>query len=196
MVYFYLLVYDLSTSYFEKRMFFHVVISTNFAKPDVVTWILPLTLSKPSRAPDQMHVRWTSVYRGTDIICRLSWPRRSEAELTAFRRDRDAARCLRIPSWTSDLCRPSPGAFSPLRCAAIETSDSSSRFYVIWSAKFDRPFWERRSKPIMGISADMDRRRSDRSIPSFFPIFWEFFLIRCEVKGQGCRMCTDCKAHL
>jgi len=22
----------------------------------------------------------------------------------------------------------------------------------------------------------------------------EFFLIRCEVKGQGCRMCTDCKA--
>jgi len=25
-------------------------------------------------------------------------------------------------------------------------------------------------------------------------IFWEFFLIRCEVKGQGCRTCTDCKA--
>jgi len=22
-------------------------------------------------------------------------------------------------------------------------------------------------------------------------IFWEFFLIRCEVKGQGCRMPTD-----
>jgi len=29
-------VYDLSTSYFEKRMF-HVVLSANFAKPDVVT---------------------------------------------------------------------------------------------------------------------------------------------------------------
>jgi len=28
----------------------------------------------------------------------------------------------------------------------------------------------------------------------FFYIFWEFFLIRCKVKGQGCRMCTDCKA--
>jgi len=28
----------------------------------------------------------------------------------------------------------------------------------------------------------------------FVPSFWEFFLIRCEVKGQGCRMCTDCKA--
>jgi len=28
----------------------------------------------------------------------------------------------------------------------------------------------------------------------FFPIFWEFFLLRCEVKGRGCRMCTDCKA--
>jgi len=27
-----------------------------------------------------------------------------------------------------------------------------------------------------------------------FFIFGEFFLIRCEVKGQGCRMCTDCKA--
>jgi len=27
----------------------------------------------------------------------------------------------------------------------------------------------------------------------FFSISWEFFLIRCEVKGQGCRMCTDCK---
>jgi len=25
-------------------------------------------------------------------------------------------------------------------------------------------------------------------------ISWEFFLIRCEVLGQGCRMCTDCKA--
>jgi len=28
----------------------------------------------------------------------------------------------------------------------------------------------------------------------FFSISWEFFLIRCEVKGQGGRMCTDCKA--
>jgi len=28
----------------------------------------------------------------------------------------------------------------------------------------------------------------------FFSIFWPFFLIRCEVKGQGCRMWTDCKA--
>jgi len=27
-----------------------------------------------------------------------------------------------------------------------------------------------------------------------FFLFLEFFLIRCEVKGQGCRMCTDCKA--
>jgi len=26
-------------------------------------------------------------------------------------------------------------------------------------------------------------------------IYWELFLIRCEVKGQGCRMCTDCKAR-
>jgi len=26
-----------------------------------------------------------------------------------------------------------------------------------------------------------------------FSISWEFFLIRCEVKGQGCHMCTDCK---
>jgi len=25
-------------------------------------------------------------------------------------------------------------------------------------------------------------------------ISWEFFLIRCEVKGQECVMCTDCKA--
>jgi len=25
-------------------------------------------------------------------------------------------------------------------------------------------------------------------------ISWELFLIRCEVKGQGCRTCTDCKA--
>jgi len=30
----------------------------------------------------------------------------------------------------------------------------------------DRPFSEHRSKPIMGISADMDRRRSDRCIPN------------------------------
>jgi len=30
---------------------------------------------------------------------------------------------------------------------------------------------------------------------SFFSVSWEFFLIRCEVKGQGCRMCTDCKAQ-
>jgi len=29
---------------------------------------------------------------------------------------------------------------------------------------------------------------------SFFSISWEFLLIWCEVKGQGCRMCTDCKA--
>jgi len=28
----------------------------------------------------------------------------------------------------------------------------------------------------------------------FLSISWEFFLIRCEVKGQGCCMCTDCKA--
>jgi len=28
----------------------------------------------------------------------------------------------------------------------------------------------------------------------FFSISWEFFLIRCEVLGQECRMCTDCKA--
>jgi len=31
----------------------------------------------------------------------------------------------------------------------------------------------------------------------FFPcerVVWEFFLIRCEVLGQGCCMCTDCKA--
>jgi len=29
-----------------------------------------------------------------------------------------------------------------------------------------------------------------------FSISWEFFLIRCESsKGQGCRMCTDCKDH-
>jgi len=28
----------------------------------------------------------------------------------------------------------------------------------------------------------------------FFSISWEFFLIRCEFKGQGCRLCTDCKA--
>jgi len=27
-----------------------------------------------------------------------------------------------------------------------------------------------------------------------FSIFWELFLIRCEVKGQGCRTCADCKA--
>jgi len=31
-------------------------------------------------------------------------------------------------------------------------------------------------------------------VKSFFYISWEFFLIRCEVKGQGCRMCIDCKA--
>jgi len=36
----------------------------------------------------------------------------------------------------------------------------------------------------------------------FFPFFpcekviWEFLLMRCEVLGQGCRMCTDCKALL
>jgi len=29
---------------------------------------------------------------------------------------------------------------------------------------------------------------------SFFSISCEIFLIRWEVKGQGCRMCTDCKA--
>jgi len=29
---------------------------------------------------------------------------------------------------------------------------------------------------------------------SFFSISWEFFLIRCEVLGQGCHMCKDCKA--
>jgi len=28
----------------------------------------------------------------------------------------------------------------------------------------------------------------------FFSISWVFFLIRCEVLGQGCRMCPDCKA--
>jgi len=28
-----------------------------------------------------------------------------------------------------------------------------------------------------------------------FSISWEFFLIRCEVLGPGCRMCTDCQAH-
>jgi len=32
------------------------------------------------------------------------------------------------------------------------------------------------------------------SYESCFSIFGELFLIRCEVKGQGCRMCTDCKA--
>jgi len=32
--------------------------------------------------------------------------------------------------------------------------------------RFVWPFWERRTNPIMGISADMDRRRSDRCIPS------------------------------
>jgi len=31
-------------------------------------------------------------------------------------------------------------------------------------------------------------------LKGFFLFFGEFFLIRCEVKGQGCRMCTDCKA--
>jgi len=29
-----------------------------------------------------------------------------------------------------------------------------------------------------------------------FFIFGEFILIRCEVLGQGCRMCTNCKALL
>jgi len=39
-----------------------------------------------------------------------------------------------------------------------------------------------------------------RFLPFFFTvkrassIFWDFFLIRCEVKGQGCCMCPDCKA--
>jgi len=28
----------------------------------------------------------------------------------------------------------------------------------------------------------------------FLNISWEFFLIRCEVLGQGCRMCTECTA--
>jgi len=28
----------------------------------------------------------------------------------------------------------------------------------------------------------------------FSSISWEFLLIRCEVKGQGCGMCTYCKA--
>jgi len=27
-----------------------------------------------------------------------------------------------------------------------------------------------------------------------FSIFWELFPVQCEVKGQGCGMCTDCKA--
>jgi len=31
-------------------------------------------------------------------------------------------------------------------------------------------------------------------VKGFFSIYWEFFLIWCEVKGQGCRMCTDFKA--
>ena len=38
-----------------------------------------------------------------------------------------------------------------------QTAAADRRFYLIWSAMFigfDRPFWERRSKPIMTISAD------------------------------------------
>jgi len=31
-------------------------------------------------------------------------------------------------------------------------------------------------------------------VKGFISIFWWFFLIRCEVKGQGCFMCTDCRA--
>jgi len=31
-------------------------------------------------------------------------------------------------------------------------------------------------------------------VKGFFSISWEFFLTRCEVLGQGCRMYTDCKA--
>jgi len=31
-------------------------------------------------------------------------------------------------------------------------------------------------------------------VKGFFSISWEFFLIRCKILGQGCRMCTDCKA--
>jgi len=30
----------------------------------------------------------------------------------------------------------------------------------------------------------------------FFQFFEEFFLIRYEVEGQGCRICTDCKAQV
>jgi len=28
---------------------------------------------------------------------------------------------------------------------------------------------------------------------TFFSVFCKLFLLRCEVNGQGCRMCTDCK---
>jgi len=34
------------------------------------------------------------------------------------------------------------------------------------------------------------------SVKHFFSISWKFFLIRCEVKGQRCRMCTDCEENL
>jgi len=136
-----------------------VVLSANFAKLDVVTWILPLTSSKPSRA--------------LPIECRLSWPRRSECRLSwpQWFNSGQGRRSVREDPLVGPLHSagwPSTGALSLLLFAAIETSliVLFCRFYVIWSVKFDRPFWECRSKPIMGISADMDRRRSDRCIPS------------------------------
>jgi len=40
----------------------------------------------------------------------------------------------------------------------------------------------------------LDTRPCTVTVHRLFSISWELFLIRCEVKGHGCRMCTDCKA--
>jgi len=91
------------------------------------------------------------------------------AELTQWFNsgDGDAARCVRIPSWSSDLCGPRRAHC--LRCGARRLK----RLIVVLAdvTSSDRPFWERRSKPIMGISADMDQR-----IPKTYTYLYYIYL--------------------
>jgi len=98
-----------------------------------------------------MCLPWASVYRGRHVS-RLSRPR-------------DSTRGTGTPlgAWGSPLTSHS----AALKGRIVSVAPRLKRLIVLADVtSSDRPFWERRSKPIMGISSDMDRRRSDRCIPN------------------------------
>jgi len=89
------------------------------------TWFFPLTLQNWMLChinPSANFIKTLARSRSNACTVNISLYRHIHYLSAAVRWDRDAARCVRIPSWTSALCRPSPGALSPLRCAGIETS--------------------------------------------------------------------------